>query len=79
MRWRQQARAQPERPLGWVAMEPDRAFGHQNVRVQSWPGGDGGWTTLATSRAHGSWIGSSESAGDRRPSVVLPDAARVIV
>lgn len=31
------AQATSERPLGWVMMEPDRAFGHQNIRARSWP------------------------------------------
>ena len=72
------ARATAERPLGWVMMEPDRAFGHQTVRVRSWPG-DGEWTTLATSHAHSVWIDTSAVTGDAPPPVALPEAARITV
>ena len=70
--------ATAERPLGWVTMEPDRAFGHQNIRARSWPG-DGAWTTLATSHAHGTWIDTSAATGDAPPPVTLPEAARIRV
>ena len=72
------ARATAERPLGWVMMEPDRAFGHQNVRMRSWPG-SGDWATLATSHAHGTWIDSSAGTGDAAAPVALPEAARITV
>ena len=72
------ANATPERPLGWVMMEPDRAFGHQNVRMRSWPG-SGEWTTLATSHAHGTWIDSSGRSSNAPPPVALPEAARIKV
>lgn len=49
------ARATPERPLGWVAMEPNRALAHQVVSVRSWPGG-GERDIIATSHAHAAWI-----------------------
>ena len=72
------AAATADRPLGWVMIEPDRAFGHQNIRVRSWPG-DGTWTTLATSHAHGTWIDTSAATGDAPPPVALPEAARIRV
>lgn len=69
------ARATPERPIGWVAMEPDRALGHQLVRARSWPG-DGGWRTLATCHAHAAWIDTTGAREDVA-AIDLPAAARV--
>ncbi|WP_010183336.1 DUF2332 domain-containing protein [Sphingomonas sp. PAMC 26605] len=70
------ARATVERPLGWVAMEPDRSLGHQVVRARWWPG-RAEWATLATSHAHGTWIDTG--AGSATPLVDLPEGARVTV
>lgn len=69
------ARATPERPLGWVMMEPDRALAHQVVRVRSWPG-DGEWRILATAHAHGAWVRSGLNEEERR-RYALPESARV--
>jgi hypothetical protein len=71
------ARATVERPLGWVAMEPDRSFGHQSIRVRSWPGA-GDWSVVATSHAHGTWVDTGEATGDGA-TIVLPDEARIKV
>jgi len=70
-------RATLERPLAWVMMEPDRALGHQVIRVRSWPG-DGAWQVVATSHAHGKWIkgGPLDAA---REGIALPDSAHVKV
>ena len=70
-------RASAERPIGWVAMEPDRAFGHQVVRVRSWPG-DGAWRIVATAHPHGSWV-SADSSREETASVELPAAAKIEV
>lgn len=70
-------RATPDKPLGWVMMEPDRALGHQNVRARSWPGA-GEWQTLATAHAHGTWVDTG-LGGDKTPPAALPDAAKVVV
>jgi hypothetical protein len=71
------AAATRDRPLGWVAMEPDRALGHQVIRVRGWPD-DGGWQVVGTSHAHGAWIdprvSDAETAG-----IALPEAAQVNV
>lgn len=71
------ARATADRPLGWVAMEPDRALGHQVIRARSWPG-DGAWHVTATAHAHGAWVSADAGRGDP-PTVDLPAAARVVV
>lgn len=70
-------RATPDRPLGWVMMEPDRALGHQVIRARSWPG-EGGWTTLAFSHAHGAWVDTA-MADAKGQAVELPAEARVRV
>ena len=69
------ARATPERPLGWVAMEPDRALAEQVVSVACWPG-DGTRDVIATAHAHGRWVkpGPREVEGG---GIALPDAAKV--
>lgn len=72
------AHATAERPLGWVTMEPDRAFGLQTIGVRSWPG-DAAWETIATAHAHGSWIDTGVGASDAPPPLELPEAARIRV
>ncbi|HVI97801.1 MAG TPA: DUF2332 family protein [Sphingomonas sp.] len=69
------ARATPERPLAWVAMEPDRARAEQLVSVACWPG-DGTRDVLATAHAHAAWVkpGPREVEGGR---IALPNAAKV--
>ena len=42
------ARAREATPLAWVMMEPDRALGHQVIRVRHWP--EGGAATTRTGR-----------------------------
>lgn len=69
------ARATTDRPLGWVMMEPNRAFAQQIVRVKSWPGHDG-WNVLATAHAHGTWVKNGIFEEDRRP-IDLPASAKV--
>lgn len=69
-------RATAERPLGWVMMEPDRAFAHQVIRVKSWPGHDD-WQVIATAHAHGAWVKNGVEDGDKR-RYDLPDSAKVV-
>ena len=68
-------RATPERPLGWVMAEPDRAFAHHVVSVKSWPG-HGEWTRLGTAHAHGAWVKLGIEERDLR-SYDLPETAKV--
>jgi hypothetical protein len=63
-------RATPERPLGWVMMEPDRSQAHQVIRVMSWPG-HGTPTIVGTAHAHAAWIESGAPAGPTA-SIHLP-------
>ena len=70
------ASATTERPLAWVMVEPDRAFGEHTIRVKSWPG-DGKWTILATAHAHGAWIKYGEAAEEDRIRIDLPESAKV--
>lgn len=49
------ATATAERPLAWVAMEPDRVMGEMMVSVRGWPGFEE-WAVVATSHAHGAWV-----------------------
>ena len=69
-------RATAERPLGWVMMEPDRAFAHQVIRVKSWPGHDD-WQVIATAHAHGAWIKTGIEDRDKR-RYDLPESAKVV-
>lgn len=72
------ARATTERPLGWVMMEPDRAFGQQVIRVRSWPG-NGEAQVLATAHAHGTWIDPDARKEAYPPPIDLPSAAKIKV
>ncbi len=68
-------RATPERPLGWVMMEPDRSVAHQVLRVMSWPG-HAEPLVLGASHAHAAWInyGALDAERDR---IALPEPAQV--
>lgn len=67
-------RATPERPLGWVMMEPDRALGYQVIRVRHWPDGEA-WRVVGSSHAHGRWIKPGQLEG--REGIELPDSAKL--
>ena len=49
------ARATPERPLGWVMMEPNRDLHRHEVRVRGWPS-DAPMELVALTHAHGAWV-----------------------
>lgn len=70
-------RATAERPLGWVAMEPDRALGEQVVSVKSWPG-HAEWEVVATAHAHASWV-KPGGRTEGEPGMLLDAQARVVV
>lgn len=70
------ARATAERPLGWVAMEPDRSAGEILIRARSWPDSPD-WTMLASAHAHAAWIDTAPVAAAER--VDLPEAAKVSI
>lgn len=69
-------RATRERPLAWVAMEPDRAVGEMMVSVRSWPGAIG-WEVIATSHAHAAWVRPGGAEG--LDSAMLEGASRVVL
>jgi len=69
-------RATPERPLGWVTMEPDRALAQQVVRVRTWPG-DGEAQIVATAHAHAAWIDAGPPKSAK--GIDLPASARISV
>jgi hypothetical protein len=71
-------RATPERPIGWVMMEPDRAFGQQVIRVRSWPG-NGEAQVLATAHSHGAWVDADATRAAYPPPIDLPSGAKVVV
>ncbi|HEX8389353.1 MAG TPA: DUF2332 family protein [Sphingomonas sp.] len=56
------AQATPDRPLAWVAMEPDRMMGEMMVSVRGWPGFEA-WDVVATSHAHGTWVRQGGAEG----------------
>lgn len=49
------AKAGPERPLAWVALESDRTLLNHGLTVRHWPG-SGEPRLLAAAHAHGAWI-----------------------
>ena len=48
-------RATPERPLGWMMLETNRATFKHELSVRYWPGPNR-WHLLAEAQAHGSWL-----------------------
>ncbi|MBB4100683.1 DUF2332 domain-containing protein [Sphingomonas kyeonggiensis] len=69
------AAATPERPLAWVAMEPDRALGEQVVSVRAWPDG-GPRITVATAHAHAAWVRPGAERSSEQ-GILLDAAAEV--
>lgn len=55
------ARATPERPLAWVALEANRVLHIHEMVVRYWPGGEAG-QVVTRAHPHGAWIawGGSE-------------------
>ena len=49
------ARATPERPLAWIALETNRATFRHELKVRFWPGG-GEAHLLGEAHAHGAWV-----------------------
>jgi hypothetical protein len=49
------ARAAPERPLAWIALEANRTVHHHELVVRYWPAG-GEPQKLAHAHAHGAWV-----------------------
>ena len=49
------ARATPERPLAWVALEANRTVHHHELTVRYWPGGEQR-VQLGVAHAHGAWL-----------------------
>ncbi|MDH4744281.1 DUF2332 domain-containing protein [Sphingomonas sp. CBMAI 2297] len=69
------AAATPERPLAWVAMEPDRALGEQVVSVRTWPDG-GPRVVVATAHAHAAWVRPGAERSSEQG--ILLDAAAAV-
>lgn len=49
------ARATPDQPLGWVAVEADRKFNRHDITIRSWPD-HGHPVLLGHAHAHGFWV-----------------------
>jgi hypothetical protein len=62
-------RAAPERPLGWVMMEPNRDLARHEVRVRGWPG-DTPMELVALTHAHGAWVEALAPPYETRPYVM---------
>ncbi|MDV3459270.1 DUF2332 domain-containing protein [Sphingomonas sp. HF-S4] len=62
-------RATPERPLGWVMMEPNRDLHRHEVRVRGWPG-DTPMQLVALTHAHGAWVEALAPPYETRPYVM---------
>ncbi|MBX9858874.1 MAG: DUF2332 family protein [Sphingomonas sp.] len=69
------ASATAERPLAWVAMEPDRALAEQVVTVRTWPGGPR--EIVATAHAHAAWVKPGQPEAGREGHALVDAAARV--
>lgn len=67
--------ATAERPLAWVAMEPDRALAEQVVTVRTWPGGPR--KVVATAHAHATWVKPGVPDEGREGHALVDAAARV--
>ncbi|WP_010543221.1 DUF2332 domain-containing protein [Sphingomonas elodea] len=63
------AAATPERPLGWVMMEPNRDLAAHEVRVRGWPG-DAPMELVARIHAHGAWVEGLDPPFDTLPYVM---------
>lgn len=63
------ARATPDRPLGWVMMEPNRDLHRHEVRVQGWPG-ETPMQLVALTHAHGAWVEGLEPPYETRDYVM---------
>lgn len=62
-------RAAPERPLGWVMMEPNRDLHRHEVRVRGWPG-ETPMELVALTHAHGAWVEALAPPYETRPYVM---------
>jgi hypothetical protein len=49
------AKATPDRPLAWIALEANRTVHQHELVVRYWPGGEAG-RLIARSHAHGAWV-----------------------
>lgn len=49
------ARATPQRPLAWIALEANRTVHHHELSVRYWPGGETR-LQLGKAHAHGAWL-----------------------
>lgn len=63
------AAATPDRPLGWVMMEPNRDHAAQEVRVRGWPGNTP-MELVARTHAHGAWVEGLAPPFDQHPYVM---------
>ncbi|MFM5894208.1 MAG: DUF2332 family protein, partial [Novosphingobium sp.] len=50
------ARATPERPLAWVALEANRVLHIHEMVARYWPGGEQG-VVVTRAHPHGAWLG----------------------
>lgn len=55
------ARANRDRPLAWVRMEPNKQSAMQEVWVQAWPGHAAPYR-VAQTHAHGTWVAPTDPA-----------------
>ena len=49
------AKATPDRPLAWIALEANRTVHHHELTVRYWPGGEQR-VQLGVAHAHGAWL-----------------------
>lgn len=63
------AAAAPDRPLGWVMMEPNRDLAAHEIRVRGWPGNTP-MELVARTHAHGAWVEGLAPPYDTQPYVM---------
>ena len=72
------ARATADRPLGWAAMEPDRALAEQVVSIRTWPGPEVR-EIIATTHAHAQWVRPGRSNSEATGNPLVDESVAIVL